>query len=145
MMEGGNGMTSKRIFEIEVFFSSRNIDFPFYLKRLLELFFFLLSLFYMCSVSWGLRGFDDIWGENHFLKNFFSNGLTWNGIAVTMDIPIVDAYSEMELCTPTWLNHDYVDGGGVVDILAMDAYSGVGVCTPILLGEASKKFGWQII
>jgi hypothetical protein len=20
-------------------------------------------------------GFDDIWGENHFLKNFFSNGI----------------------------------------------------------------------
>jgi hypothetical protein len=109
---GENGITSKRIFEIDVFFSSRNIDFPFYLKRLLELFFFLLSLFYMCSVSLGLRGFDDIWGENHFLKNFFSNGLTWNGIAVTMDIPAVDAYSGMELCTPTWLNHDYGDGGG---------------------------------
>jgi hypothetical protein len=57
---GENGITSKRIFEIDVFFSSRNIDFPFYLKRLLELFFFLLSLFYMCSVSLGLRGFDDI-------------------------------------------------------------------------------------
>jgi hypothetical protein len=28
-----------------VFFSSPNIDFPFYLKRLSELFFFLLSLF----------------------------------------------------------------------------------------------------
>jgi hypothetical protein len=37
---GENGITSKRIFEVEVFFSSRNIDFPFYLKRLLELFFF---------------------------------------------------------------------------------------------------------
>jgi hypothetical protein len=29
------------IFEVEIFFSSQNIDFPFYLKRLLELFFFL--------------------------------------------------------------------------------------------------------
>jgi hypothetical protein len=35
----------------------------------------------------------------------------------------------MELCTPTWLNHDYGDGG-VVDILAVDAYSGVELCTP---------------
>jgi hypothetical protein len=45
--DGGreNGITSKRNFEIKVFFSSRNIDFPFYLKRLLELFFFLLSFF----------------------------------------------------------------------------------------------------
>jgi hypothetical protein len=36
---GENGITSKSIFEVEVFFSSQNIDFPFYLKRLLELFF----------------------------------------------------------------------------------------------------------
>jgi hypothetical protein len=42
MMEGGeNGITSKRIFEVEVCFSSQNIDFPFYLKRLLELSIFL--------------------------------------------------------------------------------------------------------
>jgi hypothetical protein len=39
---------------------------------------------------------------------------------------------------PTWLNHDYGDGG-VVDTLAVDAYSEVEVCTPIFLGEASKK------
>jgi hypothetical protein len=44
----------------------------------------------------------------------------------------------MELYTPTWLNHDYGDGG-VMDILAVDTYSGVEVCTPIFLGEASKK------
>jgi hypothetical protein len=37
---GENGITSKRIFEVEVFFFSQNIDFPFYLMRLLELFFF---------------------------------------------------------------------------------------------------------
>jgi hypothetical protein len=69
--------------------------------------------FFSCSISWGLGGFDDIWGENHFFKNFFSNGF---------NIPAVDAYSGMELCTPTWLNHDYGDGG-VVDILVVDAYS----------------------
>jgi hypothetical protein len=34
---GENGITSKKIFEVGVFFSSQNIDFPFYLKRLLEL------------------------------------------------------------------------------------------------------------
>jgi hypothetical protein len=39
---------------------------------------------------------------------------------------------------PTWLNHDYGDGG-VVDILAVDAYSRVKVCMPIFLSEASKK------
>jgi hypothetical protein len=47
MMEGGNRITSKRIFE--VFFSSQNIDFPFYLKRLLELSFLSLSLFHAPS------------------------------------------------------------------------------------------------
>jgi hypothetical protein len=75
-------------------------------------------------------GFDDIWGENHFFKNFFSIGF---------NILEVDAYSGMELCTPTWLNHDYGDRG-VADILAVDAYFGVEVCTPIFLGEASKSF-----
>jgi hypothetical protein len=49
----------------------------------------------------------------------------------------VDVYSGMELCTTTWLNHDYGDGG-VVKILAVDAYSGVEVCTPLFLGEASN-------
>jgi hypothetical protein len=51
----------------------------------------------------------------------------------------VNAYAGMELCTPTWLNHDYRDGG-IMDILAMDAYSGVELCMPIFLGEASKSF-----
>jgi hypothetical protein len=40
--EGENGITSKRNFEVEVFFSSQNIDFPFYLTRLFKLFLFLL-------------------------------------------------------------------------------------------------------
>jgi hypothetical protein len=45
---GENGITSKRIFEVEVFFPSQNIDFPFYLKRLLEL---LFSPFFICAPS----------------------------------------------------------------------------------------------
>jgi hypothetical protein len=98
------------------------------LKRLLELLFFFFFLSFFSSVSWGLRGFDDIWGENHFFKNFFSNGF---------NILSVDAYSGVELCTPIWLNHDYGDGG-VVDILVVDTYSGVDVCTPIFMGEASN-------
>jgi hypothetical protein len=85
--------------------------------------------FFSCSISWGLRGFDDICGENHFFKNLFSNGF---------DILAVDVYSKMELWMPTWRNHDYGDGG-VMDILAVDAYSGVKVCTPIFLSEAIKK------
>jgi hypothetical protein len=58
-------------------------------------------------------------------------------MVMTMDIPAVDAYSRMELCTPIWLNHDYGDRG-VWDISVVDAYSGVEVCTPIFLIEASK-------
>jgi hypothetical protein len=90
-----------------------------------------LSLFFFFALSLeDLGGFDDIWRGNHFFKNFFSNGF---------NILAVDAYSEMELCTPTWLNHDYGDQG-VVDILAVDIYSGVELCTSIFLGEASKSF-----
>jgi hypothetical protein len=122
---GENRITSKRVFEVEVFFSSQNIDFSFYLKRLLELFFHALSLE-------DLGGFDDIWVGNHFFKNFFSN---------VFNILAVDTYSKMELCTPTWLNHDYGDGG-VVDILVLDAHSGVEVCTPIFVGEATNECGW---
>jgi hypothetical protein len=49
----------------------------------------------------------------------------------------VDAYSGMELCTSTWLNHDFGDEE-IVDILAVDAYFGVELCMQIFLGEASK-------
>jgi hypothetical protein len=62
-------------------------------------FFFLFS-FFLCSISWGLRGFDDIWGENEFFKNLFSNGMTWNGMVITMDVLAVNAYSGMDLCPP---------------------------------------------
>jgi hypothetical protein len=101
---GGDGITLKRIFEVEVSFSSQNVNFPFIWRDSWS-FSFSSSLFF-CFVSWGLEGFDDIWGENHFFKNFFSNGF---------DILAVDTYSWVELCMPTWLNHDYGDGG-VVDI-----------------------------
>jgi hypothetical protein len=63
-----------------------------------------------------------------FFKNLFSNGF---------NILTADAYSGLELCTPTWLIHDYGDGG-VVDILAVDTYSRVGVCMPIFMGETSN-------
>jgi hypothetical protein len=55
--EGENGITSKRIFEVEVFFSSQNIDCPFYLKRLLELPF---PLFFHAPSLEDSGGFDDI-------------------------------------------------------------------------------------
>jgi hypothetical protein len=66
--------------------------------------------------------------KNHFFRNFFSNGF---------NILVVDAYSRVELCTPTWLNHEYGDGR-VADIFAVDTYDGVDVCAPILVGEASN-------
>jgi hypothetical protein len=37
---------------------------------------------------------------NYFFKNHFSNGMTWNGMVMTMDILAVDTYSGMELCMP---------------------------------------------
>jgi hypothetical protein len=48
---GENEITSKRIFEVEVFFSSQNIDFPFYLERLLELFFSFSLFLYAPSIE----------------------------------------------------------------------------------------------
>jgi hypothetical protein len=53
---GENGITSKRIFDVEVFFSSQNIDFPFYLRRFLELFnlFFFFSFFFSAPSLEGL-------------------------------------------------------------------------------------------
>jgi hypothetical protein len=108
---------------------------PHLFQEALGAFLFPSVIFYMLR----LRGFDDIWGENHFFKNLFSDGSTWNVMVMTMDIPAVDAYSGMELCTAIWLNHDYGDGR-VVDILAVDTYSGRAVCTTIFLGEASKYF-----
>jgi hypothetical protein len=47
-------------------------------------------------------------------------------------ISAVGAYSEIELYTPIWLNHDHGDVG-VVDISVVDVYSGVEVCTLIFL------------
>jgi hypothetical protein len=43
---GENGKTSKSVFDVEVFFSAQNIVFPFYLKRLLKLSFFLSRFFF---------------------------------------------------------------------------------------------------
>jgi hypothetical protein len=66
--------------------------------------------------------------EEKITSAIFSNGF---------NILAVGAYSGMELCVPTWLNHDYADGG-VVDILAVDAYYIVDVCIPMFMGEASN-------
>jgi hypothetical protein len=119
-------MILERVFDVEVSFFSQNVNFPFSWKDSWSFSFSSSPLFFAPSLE--DLGFDDIRGENHLFKNFFSNGFK---------ILAVGAYSGVELCTPTWLNHDYGEGG-VVDILAVDAYSGVELCTSIYLGGASK-------
>jgi hypothetical protein len=50
---GENGITSKRIFEVEVFFSNRNINFPFILRDTWS-FSFSSSLFFLRLLrTWG--------------------------------------------------------------------------------------------
>jgi hypothetical protein len=125
MMEGEKMESHRKGFLKSKCFSALKIlTFPWFKETLGA---FLSLPFFLFSVSWGLGGFDDIWGENHFFKNFFSYGF---------NILAVDAYFRMKLCTPTWLNHDYGDGE-VMDILVVDAYSGVELCKPIFLGESS--------
>jgi hypothetical protein len=74
---GENGITSKRIFEVEVFFSSLNIDFPIYFKRLLELFFFLLS-FFICSVSGVLMIFEEKITSSKTCFQMARHGMSWS-------------------------------------------------------------------
>jgi hypothetical protein len=124
MMEGGMESHQKEFLKLKCFLLSK-YWFPLLFEETTCAFHFpSLSLSFSHSVSWGLGGFDDIWGENHCFKNFFSNDF---------NIVVVDAYSGMELWMSTLLNHDYGDWG-VVDILAVDAYSRVEVCMPIFLG-----------
>jgi hypothetical protein len=85
---GGNRITSKRTFEVEVFFSSQNIEFPFCLKRLLELSFFLL--FFMLRLL-RTQGFWWYLRRKSFLQKLlfkwlqYTRGghLFWNGVMHT--------------------------------------------------------------
>jgi hypothetical protein len=106
-----------------MFFSSQNIDFPFYMQTLrafvfpsssFSILFFSLSLSFFNAPSLsGLGDSDDIFGERQHSKILFK----WHGMI--------------------WLIHDYEDGG-VVDISAVNTYSEVELCMPIFLGEARK-------
>jgi hypothetical protein len=52
MMDGGeNGITSKRIFEVEVSSPLKMLTSPLFKETFGA---------FLCSVSWGLGGFDDI-------------------------------------------------------------------------------------
>jgi hypothetical protein len=80
MMEGKKMGSYKKDFEVAMFFSSQNIDFPFLFEVRAFLFFFLLFLilflsFFICSSLWGLGDFDNIRGEKYFSKFLFR----WNG------------------------------------------------------------------
>jgi hypothetical protein len=57
-MEGEKMESYQKIFNVEVFFSSQNMGFPFYLKRLLVLSFFLLFFHALSLEDSGV--FDDI-------------------------------------------------------------------------------------
>jgi hypothetical protein len=125
MMEGEKMKShQKGFFKLKCFSPLKILTSPSFYETL-GAFLSLPLFFFLCSVSWGLGGFVDIWEGNHFFKNFFSN---------SFNILAVDTYSGMELCTPIWLNRDE----GLMDILVVDTYSVVELCTPIFLGEASK-------
>jgi hypothetical protein len=79
---GENGITSKMIFEIEVVFSSQNIDFPFYLRRLLELFshFSSFSLFSMLRLLRTLGFWWYLRRKSLLQKPLFKwHGIEWHG------------------------------------------------------------------
>jgi hypothetical protein len=75
-------------------------------------------LLLLCSISWGLGGLDDIWGENYFFKNFFS---------IDLNILEVDAYSKMEhtnMAEPwlwRWGSCGYIGGGHIFQSGVMHA------------------------
>jgi hypothetical protein len=77
MMEGKKMGSYKKDFEVPMFFSSQNIDFPFLFEETLRAFLFLyffntFSLFFFYAPSlWGLRHFDDKRGEKHSSKISF--------------------------------------------------------------------------
>jgi hypothetical protein len=71
----------KFIFEVELFFSSQNIDFPFIWKDSWSFFSIIFSLLFLCSVSWGHGGGGGWWylrREVTSSKTFFSNRMAWS-------------------------------------------------------------------
>jgi hypothetical protein len=122
MMEGKKIGSYKKDFEVVMFFSSQNIDFPFLFEETLGAFLFSSSFFNtFFSLSFSMLHLCEDLGilmineEKNTLQKFL---FRWNGME--------------------WLSHDY-GNGRVVDISVVDAYSGMELCMPILLDEASKK------
>jgi hypothetical protein len=87
MMKGKKMGSYKKDFEVAIFFSSQNIDFPFLVEETLRAFLFLsfslslsLSFQYFLSLFSMLRLFEDsgilmIFEEKDSLQKFFSNGM----------------------------------------------------------------------
>jgi hypothetical protein len=79
MMEEKKMDSYKKDFEVVMFFSSQNIDFPFLFEEILEAFLFL-SLFPIFLSFFMLCLFDDsgilmILEEKDCIRKFFSNGM----------------------------------------------------------------------
>jgi hypothetical protein len=107
MMEGEKMDSHKKILKLKCFSPLKILTSPFYLQRLLEVFFFLppFSILFLSLFSM-LHLFEDleiliINEEKNTLQKFLFRS------------------NRME-----WLGHDY-GNGGVVDISVMDAYSGI--------------------
>jgi hypothetical protein len=107
----GENHIKKEIFEVEVFFFSQNTDFPFIWRDSWSfsfsspfsffLFFNTFSLSFFYSPSLEDLGVLMIFEKKiTSSKTFFLNGLTCNGMVMTVDILVVDTYFRMELCTP---------------------------------------------
>jgi hypothetical protein len=87
MMEEEKMDSREKILKLKCFPPLKILTSPFYLQRLLELFFFLpifsilfISLFLFKAPSlWGLRDSDDKWGEKHSSKISFQ--MKCNGMA----------------------------------------------------------------
>jgi hypothetical protein len=88
MMEGKKMGSYKKDFNVAMFFSYQNIDFPFLFEETLGAFLFLslsLSLFqYFFSLFSMLHLFEDsgslmIFEDKDNLQKFFSNGIGWYG------------------------------------------------------------------
>jgi hypothetical protein len=95
MMEGEKMESYKKEFlKLKCFSPLKILTFPFIWRdswgflSFFQYIFFLFFSFFLCSVSWGLGGFDDIRGEDlevlmileektHFFNNLFSNEMLW--------------------------------------------------------------------
>jgi hypothetical protein len=95
MMEGKKMGSDKKDFEVAMFFSPQNIDFPFLFEETFGAFLFFntfsLSPFFSMHSSIFFK-----WNGMEWLSHDYENG----GV---VDITALDAYFGMELCTPVLL------------------------------------------